>query len=278
MVRLLQHKKEGMIHMDEQRSAAYDAVIPANVRYDDRLSANAKLLYGEIRALSNLKGYCYATNAYLSDQSRLGLTERSVQRLIKQLDELGYIYVRLLGKPVGNVAFGRRIYVNKSAVDLFDAETPTKLSGGDKIVGGTMTKLSGSTINNNNKIKEDARAKKKQKKCNPDVVKASMKEWVLSLNPTSGQADELISCLNDFVDFRASIAKPIAEVSGVKYCERELMRCSDGNIDVMIATVKKAIFRSWSGFYRLKPDELEEAIGGAAICGSPGEDGGDKWL
>jgi len=231
-----------MIYMDEQRIAAFDAVIPATVLYDEDLSANAKLLYAVIRSLATKYGYCYASNAYICDQSRLVLTERSVQRLIKQLADHGYIFVRLLGNPVNNVAFGRRIYVDKSAAEAFDAETTTKMSGGDKNVGVTPTKMSGSTTNNINKTQGDARAKKKQKKCNPDVVKASMKEWVLSLNPTSGQADELISCLNDFVDFRASIAKPIAEVSGVKYCERELMRCSDGNIDVMIATVKKANF------------------------------------
>ena len=36
---------------------SYYAVIPANIRYDDDLTPNAKLMYGEITALSNEQGY-----------------------------------------------------------------------------------------------------------------------------------------------------------------------------------------------------------------------------
>ena len=46
---------------------SYFAVIPANVRYDSRLSANEKLLYGEITALANKDGYCWASNAYFAE-------------------------------------------------------------------------------------------------------------------------------------------------------------------------------------------------------------------
>ena len=45
---------------------SYYAIIPANVRYDRRLTANAKLLYGEITALCNEKVYCWERNSYFS--------------------------------------------------------------------------------------------------------------------------------------------------------------------------------------------------------------------
>ena len=56
------------------------ALIPASVRYDKELPPNAKLLYGEVTALSDKLGYCYAQNSYFSDL--FGLSERSVTRLL----------------------------------------------------------------------------------------------------------------------------------------------------------------------------------------------------
>lgn len=73
--------------MDNKK--AYYAVIPANVRYDDDIPANAKLLYGEITALCNDKGYCLASNDYFSNLYKV--SNRSISRWIKSLTDKGYI-------------------------------------------------------------------------------------------------------------------------------------------------------------------------------------------
>lgn len=71
----------------------YYAVIPANVRYDKDLTANAKLLYGEISALAQKNGVCFATNEYFS--KLYNLSERAISRLICSLKNKNYIKVEV---------------------------------------------------------------------------------------------------------------------------------------------------------------------------------------
>ena len=85
----------------------YYAIIPSKVRYCKGLSANAKLLYGEITALSNEKGFCWAGNKYFADLYEI--TERSVSRLISSLSENGFIQVVLDSKRI------RKVYLNDVA-------------------------------------------------------------------------------------------------------------------------------------------------------------------
>lgn len=84
--------------MAEKKS--YFAIIPANVRYDDELSANAKLLYGEITALCNEKGYCWASNDYFSQL--YGKSRITVSRWISELIQKGYIKSEI-SKEDGNM-------------------------------------------------------------------------------------------------------------------------------------------------------------------------------
>ena len=86
---------------------AYWAVIPASVRYDQDLPPNAKLLYGEITALSNANGYCSAHNAYFA--GLFGLGEKSVSRLIAILAKGGYLRVEGIRNEKNEVVERRTI-------------------------------------------------------------------------------------------------------------------------------------------------------------------------
>ena len=70
----------------------YYAIIPANVRYSS-LKPNAKLLYGEITALSNKLGYCFASNIYFAEL--YGVSKNTVSRWLSDLKKLGFITIQL---------------------------------------------------------------------------------------------------------------------------------------------------------------------------------------
>ncbi len=80
--------------MYEVNNRSFYAIIPANVRYDKRLSSSAKLLYGEITALCNGKGFCHTTKGYFAQL--YGVSEQCVGRWISSLKKEGYIYAETL--------------------------------------------------------------------------------------------------------------------------------------------------------------------------------------
>ena len=67
----------------------YYAIISAEVRYDNNISANAKLLYAEITALLNMNGECFATNKYFS--KLYGKSVVTISKWINELISNGYI-------------------------------------------------------------------------------------------------------------------------------------------------------------------------------------------
>jgi len=74
----------------------YYAIIPATIRYDKNITPNAKLLYAEITALCNEKGYCWASNAYFAEL--YGVSKTSISNWISSLQKNGYISVDIIYK------------------------------------------------------------------------------------------------------------------------------------------------------------------------------------
>lgn len=87
----------------------YYAIIPSNVRYDKDLKPNAKLLYGEITALCNQEGFCWANNDYFAEL--YGVAKETVSRWISQLEEKGYIRTEIIYYDETKAFKGRRIYI-----------------------------------------------------------------------------------------------------------------------------------------------------------------------
>lgn len=99
----------------EANRPSYYAVIPADVRYDEHLPANAKLLYGEIAALAGATGYCYASNAFFASVYKM--SERTISALIGKLQEQKYIEIVLEKDPQSGQIIRRQIYLRVSSCD-----------------------------------------------------------------------------------------------------------------------------------------------------------------
>ena len=70
----------------------YYAIIPANVRYSD-LKPNAKLMYGEITALSNKYGFCFASNKYFAEL--YNVNKNTVSSWLSDLKNYGFIVIKI---------------------------------------------------------------------------------------------------------------------------------------------------------------------------------------
>jgi len=125
----------------------YYAIIPAEVRYNDKLTANSKLLYGEITALSNKKGMCWATNKYFADL--YNVSEVSVSKWVSQLIDEALIRTQI------NQGGKREIYL---------IGVKEKFKGVQrKVKGGVKEKFkpyNNINNNNNNTINNSATFKK----------------------------------------------------------------------------------------------------------------------
>lgn len=112
------------------------AIIPADVRYDENIPPNAKLLYAEISALIGKEGFCYASNAYFTEA--FGFSEKTIARLIASLEESGYVK-RVISRDGKGQVDMRKIYLTASMPDV---HPPVNFEGTSRQKKGTLpTKL-----------------------------------------------------------------------------------------------------------------------------------------
>ena len=126
--------------MDNEKPNYY-AIIPAEVRYA-KISPNAKLLYGELTALSNKEGYCWASNEYFADLYET--SNRSISRWIGELKDCDFINYEV------EENYKRKIFINNLRQNCLGGTT--KLSRGyDKNVVGVGQNCPHNNTSNNTK-------------------------------------------------------------------------------------------------------------------------------
>ena len=196
--------------MGEERRSYY-AIIPANVRYDADLPANAKLLYGEITALCNDRGYCWATNDYFAKLYNVSKT--SVSKWISALIKKGYIYSEIIYKEGTKEIDNRYLKIVKDPIEeKLNTPIEEKLKDNNTFINNTI---------NNKKV-----SKKESKKESFDdlienfttdaEVKDLLKEWLkvrkakraamtnraieLNLNKLNNLANESNMSVKDYLE------------------------------------------------------------------------------
>ena len=124
--------------MEEQKN--YYAIIPANVRYDKNLKDKAKLLYGEITALCNEKGYCWANNEYFANL--YGISKTTVSLLIKNLIDNGYIYSEIIYKDGTKEILNRYLSIVKYPIkEKLNTPIKEKLKDNNTVINNTINNL-----------------------------------------------------------------------------------------------------------------------------------------
>lgn len=224
--------------MEEQQKAYY-AIIPANVRYDKDLAPNAKLLYGEITALCNEKGYCWATNQYFAEL--YGVSVISVKRWVTSLVTKGYVSRRLTYKPNSKEVDKRILSIDGGIIfdttlvqNCYDPSDKKGISS--SIINDTDNNTSiNNTFNNTNIYK----GKKKQKS---ETVNSVIAEYT--------ENKDLQDALHDFVNMRTKARKPLT-VRAMKLSLNELDKLAVDDV-TKIAIVNQSIVHSWLTFYKLQ--------------------------
>lgn len=120
-----------------KENPSYYAILSAEVRYDNNLKANSKLLYAEITALCNMNAECFATNRYFANL--YGKSKGAISGWVSELVKNGYIKVH---------------YVYKDGSKEIQYRYITILKGGIKENHNTLLKktVKNNTTNTNNTI------------------------------------------------------------------------------------------------------------------------------
>ncbi len=92
----------------------YYAILTSEVRYNQNLTPNAKLLYAEITALINMNGVCFASNSYFANL--YGKTKTTISKWVSELVKEGFIELSFTYKEGSKEIDKRYISILKGGV------------------------------------------------------------------------------------------------------------------------------------------------------------------
>lgn len=222
---------------------SYYAIIPADVRYDQDLQPNAKLLFGEITALCNDKGYCWASNQYFAELYNASIP--SVKRWINALVDKKYIYRKLIYKENSKEVEKRILSVHpgiknepRAVQKCTEPQFKNEPTPGIKNEPENITYIN-NTINNTTNIK-----------------KTTKKETIQSFVEALEVQTELKEALVGFIEMRKQMKKPLT-INAIKLSLKTLNKLAVDD-ETKTDIVNQSIEHSWLTFYPLKTNESKQ--------------------
>lgn len=223
--------------MNDDINRSYYAIIPANVRYDNEITANAKLIYGEITALCNEKGYCWASNSYFADLYQV--TTKSVSKWINQLIDKKYIYSELIFKENTKEIEKRHLYLGCNPTEekfhTYGRKVPNATEEKFHTPMEEKVKDNNTIINNTINNKE----RKKEAKTYDEIINS----YTSNL--------ELKETIIEFIKMRKLIKSPMTD-KAVKLMLNKLDKLSNNSDLLKIQILNNSIENGWKGIFELK--------------------------
>jgi len=219
----------------------YYAVLTAEVRYNKNLCANAKLLYAEITALTNLNSNCYATDSYFAEL--YDVDRRTIQLWLSELEKNKLIKRVIAYKKNSKEIESRFISLtlsNKSSVPLLNKNSlpygkniqyPT-----EKIfVENTSTTYSNTSPTDSNII---------------------LPPTPFNLNFITDESFK--DLMQELVEHRKSIKKPFRTQKGVEIVYRDLLQFSNNNFEIARRIIDNTIAGGYQGIFALKQSAIKK--------------------
>jgi uncharacterized phage protein (TIGR02220 family) len=103
----------------------YFIILPSYIRHDKNLKPSEKLIFGEILALSQKEGYCWANNSYFAEI--YDVSNSTVSKWINNLISFGYIRSELIYKDDSKEIEKRKIFVNDVDLIAIDKKINTAI-------------------------------------------------------------------------------------------------------------------------------------------------------
>ena len=236
----------------QQDKPNFYAIIPADVRYDEQIPPNAKLLYAEISSLIGKEGFCYASNAYFNET--FGFSEQTVARLIAKLEDRGYVKRVIERDNKGQVAL-RKIYLKASMPEIhppliFEGTSPQNQED-PPLKNERSTNTSITNIEKENK-KEKA-ASKKRIPLTDEELQTLIVNWIKDSFGDLWERGEknavYFSLLNFYATRETKKQEPARTAAAFTALSNRLRRYSNDKPAIMVDMLERATGAGWKSVY-----------------------------